>query len=78
MLFRLKNTGVTYLRLVRKMFKEEIEKLTKVYVDDMLVKNKRAVSHIFNIGSPRCLEVNQPQRITKTHGYGCCFKSSHF
>ena len=36
----LKNTEVTYQRLVNKMFKDLIGKSIEVYVDDMLVKSK--------------------------------------
>ena len=38
--FGVKNTGVTYQRLVNRMFKNLIGKLMEVYVDDMLVKSK--------------------------------------
>nr|XP_016453476.1 PREDICTED: RNA-directed DNA polymerase homolog [Nicotiana tabacum] len=44
--FRLKNTGVTYQRLVTKMFKEQLGKMMEVYIDDMLVKSKRKEDHI--------------------------------
>ena len=46
MLFRLKNAGATYQRLVNMMFKEQIGKTTEVYVDDMLVKSKVAYDHL--------------------------------
>lgn len=38
--FGLKNAGVTEQRLVNKVFKEQIERNMKVYVDDMLVKSQ--------------------------------------
>ena len=40
--FGLKNSGVTYQRLVNMMFKEQINKMMKVYVNDMLIKSKIA------------------------------------
>lgn len=39
--FGLRNVWATYQRLVNKMFKEEISYSMDVYVDDMLVKNKK-------------------------------------
>lgn len=38
--FGLKNTGATYQRLVNCMFKEQIGRSMKVYVDDLLLKSK--------------------------------------
>ena len=40
MSFGLKNVGVTYQRLVTKMFKPLLGKTMEVYIDDMLVKSK--------------------------------------
>jgi len=44
--FGLNNTGATYHRLVNKMFAEQIGQTMEVYVDDMLVKSKKAIDHI--------------------------------
>src|SRR5574338_821224 len=44
--FGLKNAGATYQRLVNAMFKPQIGKTMEVYVDDMLVKSKKAVDHM--------------------------------
>ena len=44
--FGLKNAGVTYQRLVNKMFNKQIGKNMEVYVDDMLVKNKEELTHL--------------------------------
>jgi ribonuclease HI len=44
--FGLKNAGATYQRLVNRMFKDQIGKNIEVYVDDMLVKSKRAEDHL--------------------------------
>ena len=40
MLFGLKNAGVTYQRLVTKMFRPFLSNTMEVYIDDMLVKSK--------------------------------------
>ena len=40
--FGLKNAGATYQRLVNKMFANQIGRNMEVYVDDMLVKTKKA------------------------------------
>ena len=44
--FGLKNAGATYQRLVNKMFAELIGRTMEVYVDDMLVKSRKANDHI--------------------------------
>lgn len=48
--FGLKNAGATYQRLVTNMFREEIEKSMKVYVDNMLVKSRKDAGHISDLG----------------------------
>ena len=45
MLFGLKSVGVTYQRLVTKMFRPLLEKTMEVYIDDMLVKSKERPDH---------------------------------
>ena len=47
--FRLKNASETYQRLVNMMFKEQINKMIEVYVDDMLVKSKSASDHVAHV-----------------------------
>ena len=44
--FRLKNTGVTYQRLVNHMFRPQIGWNVEVYVDDMLVKSLDEEKHL--------------------------------
>ncbi|XP_074314959.1 uncharacterized protein LOC141651136 [Silene latifolia] len=44
--FGLKNAGSTYQRLVNKMFKQQIGKTMEVYIDDMVVKSKKAGMHM--------------------------------
>lgn len=45
MSFGLKNLGATYLRLVNKVFEQDIGKTIEVYVDDMLVKCSTVQQH---------------------------------
>ncbi|KAL0401553.1 UNVERIFIED_CONTAM: hypothetical protein Slati_4185200 [Sesamum latifolium] len=44
--FGLKNAGTTYQRLVDKIIRPQIGRNVEVYVDDMLVKSKRAEDHV--------------------------------
>ena len=44
--FGLKNAGATYQRLVNHMFRPQIGRNVKVYVDDMLVKSIDEGSHL--------------------------------
>ena len=59
-----KNVSVTYQWLVNMMFKEQISKIIKVYMDDMLVNSKIAsdqVEHLadtFNILRTYCMKLN--------------------
>ena len=39
--FSLKNAGATYQRMVTRMFKVQIGKNVKAYIDDMVVKSKQ-------------------------------------
>ena len=55
MTFGLKNVGVTYQRLVNKMFKEMIEKMMEVYIDDMLVKYLKVVDHVAHLEETFCI-----------------------
>ena len=43
--FGLKNVGVTYQRLVTKMFRPLLRKTMEVYIDDMLIKSKECPDH---------------------------------
>ncbi|KAL0439943.1 UNVERIFIED_CONTAM: Pro-Pol polyprotein [Sesamum latifolium] len=47
--FGLKNVGATYQRLVDKIFQSQIGRNVEVYVDDMLVKSKKAEGHIADL-----------------------------
>ena len=44
--FGLKNAGATYQRLANKMFSQQTGKNMEVYVDDMLVKSKKELTHL--------------------------------
>ncbi|KAL0411586.1 UNVERIFIED_CONTAM: hypothetical protein Slati_3748300 [Sesamum latifolium] len=46
MQFGLKNAGATYQRLVDKIFRPQIGRNVEVYVNDMLVKSKKAEEHV--------------------------------
>ncbi|XP_059654534.1 uncharacterized protein LOC132301284 [Cornus florida] len=47
--FGLKNAGVTYQRLVNTMFKQQVGRNIKVYMDDMLVKSLKAKDHFVDL-----------------------------
>ncbi|KAL0394719.1 UNVERIFIED_CONTAM: Pro-Pol polyprotein [Sesamum latifolium] len=47
--FGLKNAGATYQRLVDKIFQSHIGRNVEVYVDNMLVKSKKAEDHIADL-----------------------------
>ncbi|KAL0401845.1 UNVERIFIED_CONTAM: hypothetical protein Slati_4214400 [Sesamum latifolium] len=47
--FVLKNASATYQRLVDKIFRPQIGRNVKVYVDDMLVKSKKAEDHVADL-----------------------------
>ena len=44
--FGLRNAGSTYQRLVNMMFKDQIGDIMEVYIDDMVVKSKKAEDHV--------------------------------
>ena len=47
--FKLKNTKATYQRMVTKMFEPVLDKIMDVYINDMVVKNRRESDHIRNL-----------------------------
>ncbi|KAL0434319.1 UNVERIFIED_CONTAM: Ribonuclease HI [Sesamum latifolium] len=47
--FGLKNAGATYQRLMDKIFRPQIGRNVEVYVDDMLVKRKKAEDHVTDL-----------------------------
>ena len=44
--FGLKNIGMTYQRLMNRMFAPQIGRNVQVYMDDMLVKSRREEDHL--------------------------------
>ena len=51
MSFGLKNAGSTYQRMMTRMFKLQLGKSIKIYVDDMVVKSKVVSEHLEDLGS---------------------------
>ena len=47
--FGLKNVGITYQKLVNKIFRELIRKTIEVYINDILVKSIKAADHIAHL-----------------------------
>ncbi|KAL0361927.1 UNVERIFIED_CONTAM: Retrovirus-related Pol polyprotein from transposon opus [Sesamum radiatum] len=47
--FGLKNAGAIYQRLVYKIFRSQIGRNVEVYVDDILIKSKKAEDHIADL-----------------------------
>ena len=47
--FSLRNIGATYERVMNALFKNQIGRNTKVYVNDMLVKSLKATSHVADL-----------------------------
>ena len=43
--FGLNNVGVTYQRMMTRMFRDKIGRMVKVYIDDMVVKSKQDAKH---------------------------------
>ena len=44
--FGLKNAGLTYQRMMTKMFEPQLGRSIEVYIDDMVVKSKVASDHV--------------------------------
>ena len=53
--FGLKNVGVTYQRLMNKMFTKQLGRTIKVYINDMVIKSKEADQHLRDIDE--CFQV---------------------
>ena len=50
MSFGLKNAGSTYQRIITRMFKPQLGKNIKIYVDDMVVKSKMVTKYLGDLG----------------------------
>ena len=46
MTFGLKNVGVTYQRVMQKVFDDMLHKYVECYVDDLVIKSKRRQDHL--------------------------------
>ena len=49
--FGLRNTGVTYHRMMTRMFEPQLGKNIEIYIDDMVVKSKLESEHINDHGN---------------------------
>ncbi|CAH9143682.1 unnamed protein product [Cuscuta epithymum] len=49
MAFGLKNSGATYTRMISKLFRPVLGRTMEAYVDDMIVKSKRAGTHAVDL-----------------------------
>ena len=49
--FGLKNARVTYQMMMTRMFEPQLRKNIKIYIDDMVVKNKAESKHVNDIGN---------------------------
>ena len=49
--FGLKNAGLTYQRMMTKMFELQLGKNVEVYIDDMVVKSKLVFDHLTDLAS---------------------------
>ena len=47
--FGLKNVGTTYQRMVNKVFKIQLDRNMKAYVDDMMVKSMSMAQHVVDL-----------------------------
>ena len=64
--FGLKNTGVTYQRLVNKMFQKQIGASMEVYIDDMLVKSVKAELNIAHLAESFQVSKNYNMKLNPT------------
>ena len=51
MLFGLKNVGVTYQRMMTRMFEPQLGKNIEIYIDDMVMKSKEESERIKDLGN---------------------------
>ena len=47
--FGLKNAGATYQRAISAIFYDMISQYMKIYIDDIMVKSKKATNHILHL-----------------------------
>lgn len=68
--FGLKNAESTYQRMVTKMFKEQLGRNMKSYINDMIVKSKAVEDHLFDLAET--FETLQKHRL-KSNAFKCAF-----
>lgn len=68
--FGLKNAESTYQRMVTKMFKEQLGRNMKSYINDMIVKSKAVEDHLFDLAET--FETLQKHRL-KLNAFKCAF-----
>ena len=51
MSFGLKNVGITYQRMMTRMFEPQLGKNIKLYIDDIMVKSKVVTEHVGDLGN---------------------------
>lgn len=68
--FGLKNAESTYQRMVTKMFKEQLGRNMKSYINDMIVKSKAVEDHLFDLAET--FETLQKHRL-KLSAFKCAF-----
>ena len=71
--FGLKNAGATYQRLINKMFLRLMGETVEAYIDDMVIKSRRAQDHIRDAGE--VFEVFRKFRM-KLNPLKCAFEVS--
>ena len=49
--FGLKNAGITYQRMMTKMFESQLGKNIELYIDNMVVKSKVESEHVNDLGN---------------------------
>ena len=69
--FGLKNAGVTYQRMMTRMFRDKIGHTVEVYIDDMVVKSKQESRHIEDLqGAFEVLRQHKLHIITEKCAFG--------
>lgn len=63
MTFGLKYVGVTYQRLVKKMFEVLLGRTLEAYVDDMMVKIEQSSSHVSDLDEEFRVRHNHKMRL---------------
>ena len=71
--FGFKNAGVTYQRLVNRMFQKQIGTSMEVYIDDMLIKSVKAKLHIAHLAESFQVLKNYNMKLNPTK---CAFRIS--